>query len=143
MTAKEFLNRAYLLDQRIRSKSAQIESLNDLATSCSVVLTGMPRNPNKATSPMADAVGKIIDLENEVAKDMNILVEIKKDITTVITAVDDPVLRTLLEERYLCGETWEEITISLNRNRRWIFRLHDRALEAVQKILDSKITTSH
>lgn len=38
---------------------------------------------------------------------------------------------------YLCGETWEEITVSLYHNRQWVFRLHDKALDEVQKILDS------
>ena len=62
--------------------------------------------------------------------------EIKKEIVRVINAVDDVVYRTLLEQRYLCGATWETITITLNCNRRWTFRLHDRALAEVQKILD-------
>ena len=70
MTAKEYLSQAYRLDQRIRSKQEQIASLNDLATSCSATLTGMPRNPNRGGSRMADAVCKIIDLENEIAGDM-------------------------------------------------------------------------
>lgn len=136
MTAKDFLNQAFLLDQRIQSKTEQIQSLNDLATSCSATLTGMPRNPNRGGSRMADAVCKIIDLENEIAADMNRLIEIKKEIVRVINAVDDVVYRTLLEQRYLCGATWETITITLNCNRRWTFRLHDRALAEVQKILD-------
>ena len=50
MTAKEFLNQAYLLDQRIKSKSEQIQSLNELATSCTATMTGMPHNPNRSTS---------------------------------------------------------------------------------------------
>ena len=137
MQAKEFLNQAFLLDQRIRSKSEQIQSLNELATSCTATLTGMPRNPNRGGSRMADAVCKIIDLENEIARDMDRLIEVKKEIVAIINAVDDVVYRTLLEKRYLCGATWEEITIDLNCNRRWTFRLHDRALEAVQKILDN------
>lgn len=136
MTAKEFLNQAYLLDQRIKSKSDQIQRLNELATNCSATLTGMPHNPSKTVSPMADAVCKIIDLEHEISVDMNRLVETKKRITEVIGKVDDVELRTLLEQRYLCGNTWEEITMSLYHNRRWIFRLHDKALEKVQKILD-------
>lgn len=136
MTAKEFLNQAYLLDQRIKSKSDQIQRLNDLATNCSPNLSGMPHNPRQTNSPIADAVCKIIDLEREIALDMNRLVEIKKEIVEVIGKVDDVELRTLLEQRYLCGNTWEEITMSLYHNRRWIFRLHDKALEKVQKILD-------
>ena len=55
MTAKDFLNQAYLLDQRIKSKSEQIQSLNELATSCTATMTGMPHNPNRGTSRMADA----------------------------------------------------------------------------------------
>ena len=142
MTSKEFLNQAYLLDQRIKSKSEQIQSLNELATKCTAILTGMPRNPNHGSSTMADAVCKIIDLQNEIAADMDRLVQIKKDIVDVIAKVDDVKFRILLEKRYLCGETWEEITMSLYHNRRWVFRLHDKALDAVQEILDSG-ETSH
>lgn len=138
MLAKDFLNQAFLIDQRIRSKSEQIQSLNEIATSCSATLTGMPRNPNRGGSRMADAVCKMIDLENEIARDMDRLIEVKREIVTVINAVDDVVLRTLLEKRYLCGATWEEISVDLCFNRRWTFRLHDKALEAVQKILDQK-----
>ena len=127
MRAKEFLNQVYLLDQRIKSKSEQIQSLNELATKCTATLT---------------AVCKIIDLQNEIALDMDRLVQIKKDIVDVIGKVDDVKFRILLEKRYLCGETWEEITVSLYHNRRWVFRLHDKALDEVQKILDSG-ETSH
>ena len=142
MTAKESLNQAYLLDQRIKSKSEQIQALNELATKCTATLTGMPRNPNHGNSTMADTVCKIIDLQNEIAADMDRLVQIKKDIVDVIGKVDDVKFRILLEKRYLCGETWEEITMSLYHNRRWVFRLHDKALDAVQEILDSG-ETSH
>ena len=136
MLAKDFLNQAFLIDQRIRSKSEQIRTLNEIATSCSATLTGMPRNPNRGGSRMADAVCKMIDLENEIARDMDRLIEVKREIVTVINAVDDVVLRTLLEKRYLCGATWEEISVDLCFNRRWTFRLHDKALGAIQKILD-------
>ena len=142
MTAKEYLSQAHHLDQRIDAKIAQVASLNELATKCTTTLTGMPRNPNRGGSTMADAVCKIIDLQNEIAADMDRLVQIKKDIVDVIAKVDDVKFRILLEKRYLCGETWEEITMSLYHNRRWVFRLHDKALDAVQEILDSG-ETSH
>lgn len=37
MTEKEYLLQARYLDERIHSKVQQVESLNDLATSCSAV----------------------------------------------------------------------------------------------------------
>lgn len=141
MAAKEFLNQAYLLDQRIKSKCEQIQPLNELVTKCTATLTGMPRNPNHGGSTMADAVCKIIDLQNEIAADMDRLVQIKRDIVDVIGKVDDVKCRILLEKRYLCGETWEEMTVSLYHNRRWVFQLHDKALDEVQKVLDSNETS--
>ena len=142
MTAKEYLSQAHRLDQRIDAKIAQVASLNDLATKCSATLTGMPRNPNHGGSTMADAVCKIIDLQNEIAADMDRLIQTKRDIVDVIAQVADVELRILLEQRYLCGATWEEITMNLYHNRRWIFRLHDKALTVVQEILD-RHETSH
>lgn len=142
MTAKDFLNQAYLLDQRIKSKSEQIQSLNELATSCTATMTGMPHSPSGSTSRMADTVCKIVDLQNEIAADMDRLVQTKKDIVEVIGKVEDVELRILLEQRYLCGATWEAITMNLYHNRRWVFRLHDKALGVVQQILDLN-ETSH
>ena len=50
MTEKEYLLQARYLDERIHSKVQQVESLNDLATSCSAVISDMPRNPNRGGS---------------------------------------------------------------------------------------------
>ena len=80
MTAKEYLQQARFLDQRIDSKIAQVASLNDLATKCSATLTGMPRNPNRGGSTMADAVCKIVDLQAEINRDIDRLVDLKREI---------------------------------------------------------------
>ena len=80
MTAKEYLSQAYRLDQRIDSKIEQVASLNDLATKCTSTMTGMPRNPSGSTSTMADTVCKIIDLQAEINRDIDALVELKREI---------------------------------------------------------------
>lgn len=132
MTAKEYLQQAYRLDQRINSKIEQVASLNDLATKCTSSLTGMPRNPNHATSTMADAVGKIIDLQAEINRDIDSLVDLKREIVTVIKAIENPEYQTLLEKRYLCFLTWEQIAVDMGYDLRWLYRIHKRALEQIQ-----------
>lgn len=132
MTAKEYLNQAYRLDQRIRSKQEQIAALNDLATDCSATLTGMPRNPNRGGSRMADAVAKIIDLQNEVAADMEHLVELKAEIITTIKAVDCIEYQLILEKRYISGKSWPEIAVDLGYKMRHLYKLHDDALEKIK-----------
>lgn len=132
MTAKEYLCQAYRLDQRIRSKQEQIASLNDLATDCSATLTGMPRNPNRGGSRIADAVLKIIDLENEIAKDMERLVELKAEITTTIKAVECIEYQLILEKRYISDKSWPEIAVDLGYKMRHLYKLHDEALAAIK-----------
>ena len=128
MTTKEYLGQAYRLDQRINSKLEQVASLNELATKCTLSLTGMPRNPNRGTSTMADAVGKIVDLQAEINRDIDSLVDLKRDMVRAIKAMDNTEYQTLLELRYLCFKTWEQIAVDMGYSVRHVYRLHDEAL---------------
>lgn len=131
MTIKEYLGQAYRLDQRINSKLGQVEALNDLATKATSTLTGMPKNPNRATSTMADAIGKIIDLQAEINRDIDRLVDLKREIVGVIKTVDNMECQTLLEKRYLCFETWEQIAVDMDYTVRNIYNLHSLALQQI------------
>ena len=131
MMKKEYLSQAYRLDQRINSKLEQVESLNDLATKVNTTLTGMPKNPNRATSTMADAVTKIIDLQAEINCDIDRLVDLKREMVTVIKAVGNKEYQTLLELRYLCFKTWEQIAVDMGYNVRHVYRIHDEAVESI------------
>ena len=138
MTAKEYLSQAHHLDQRIDAKIAQVASLNDLATKCSATLTGMPRNPNHGSSTMADAVCKIIDLQDEINRDIDRLVDLKREIVSVIKSVEDTEYQILLEKRYLCFHTWEQIAVDMHYSGKWVQKLHDRALDVVAGIMKEK-----
>ena len=128
MTAKEYLSQARLLDARINAKIQQVSALNDLATHATATLTGMPRNPNRSESRMAEAVVKIVDLQNEINHDIDELVDLKKTISYTIKAVPSPELQTLLEKRYLCFQSWEVIAVDMGYSIQHIYRLHDWAL---------------
>jgi len=138
MTAKEYLGQAYRLDQRIDAKIAQVATLNELATKCTATLTGMPRNPNHGSSTMADCVAKIIDLQAEINHDIDCLVDLKREIVTIIKAVENVEYQTLLEKRYLCFMNWEQIAVDMHYSGKWVLKLHERALEVVTDIMKSK-----
>lgn len=131
MTVKEYLGQAYRLDQRINSKLEQLESLNGLATKCTSTLTGMPKNPSRSTSMMADAVSKIVDLQAEINHDIDLLVDLKCEMVRVIKNVDHAEYQTLLELRYLCFKTWEQIAVDMNYSIDNVYRIHRKALCAV------------
>ena len=131
MTVKEYLGQAYRLDQRINSKLEQLESLNGLATKCTSTLTGMPKNPSRSTSMMADAVAKIVDLQAEINRDIDLLVDLKCEMVRVIKIVEHAEYQTLLELRYLCFKTWEQIAVDMNYSIDNVYRIHRKALCAV------------
>jgi len=132
MTVKEYLGQAYRLDQRINSKLEQVASLNELATKCTSTLTGMPRNPNRDTSTMADAVGKIVDLQAEINRDIDRLVDLKREMVSLIKAVDNTEYQTLLELRYLCFKTWEQIAVDMGYSIQHIYRLREKAYNEIR-----------
>ena len=97
MTAKEYLSQARLLDARINAKIQQVAALNDLATHATATLTGMPRNPNRSESRMAEAVVKIVDLQNEINHDIDELVDLKREITRRVKSIPNAEYQLLLE----------------------------------------------
>ena len=131
MTAKEYLGQARFLDMRINSKIQQVASLNELATKCTATISDMPGNPNRGGSRMADAVIKIIDLQEEINRDIDKLVELKREIMEVIRAVPNAEYQTVLEKRYLCFSAWEQIAVDMNYSIQHIHRMHSAALHEI------------
>lgn len=135
LSAKDYLSQAYRIDQRINSKIEQVQSLRDLAEKASATLSDVP--PSKGSRNvhrMEDVIAKMVDMESEISADMKRLLNLKHEIVTVISCVESPELQTLLELRYLCFKTWEQIAVALHFDLRWVHRLHNRALNEVELI---------
>lgn len=131
MTAKEYLGQAYRIDQRINSKMEQIASLNLLARKATTVFSDMPRNSNRNIHRMEDVIIKIVDMESEINEDIDRLVELKKEIADVIHNVANLEYQTLLELRYLCFKTWEQIAVQMGYGIDNIYKMHHKALKEV------------
>ena len=131
MTAKEYMEQARYLDMQINSKIEQVRNLNELATKVTTVYSDIPHNLNRNTSPMEETVLKIIDLESEINKDIDALVNLKREIQAVINNVEDEKHRILLEMRYVNQMSWEEIAVQLGYNLRYTHKIHGLALQKV------------
>lgn len=131
MTAKEYLGQAYRLDQRINSKLEQVLSLRDLTTKATATMSDMPGGGSRNVYKMQDIIAKIVDLENEINADIDQLVNLKREMVAAIKAVADPECQTLLELRFLCFKTWEQIAVDMNYSIQHIYRLRDKALKMI------------
>ena len=81
---------------------------------------------------MEDVIVKIVDMENEVNADIDKLVDLKQEIMRTINAVENPEYHTLLELRYLCFKSWEEISVKMGYTRRHPYRMRDEALQKIK-----------
>ncbi len=135
MTAKEYLSQAYKIDDDINSKLEQIASLRELATKATTVISDMPGSPNRNLHKMEDAIVKLTDLEAELNEDINRLATMKVDITRMIKRVSNRQERNVLEKRYLCYETWEQISVDMGYSIQHTFRIHDLGLQKIEGFL--------
>ena len=132
MTSKQYLSQAFHIDQRINSKMEQIATLRTMLTKTGVTMSDMPGNPNKDRSRVEDTLVKIVSMEDSINNDLNKLIDLRNEIMQVIKDVDDLQCQMVLELRYLCFHTWEDIAIDLNCSVRNIHLLHGRALGMVK-----------
>jgi DNA-directed RNA polymerase specialized sigma subunit len=128
MTAKEYLGQAYRIDQRINCKVEQVSSLRNLATKATSTLSDVPPSGTRNVHRMEDVIVKIMAMENEINADIDRLVSLKQEIIRAIKSVNNPEQQTLLELRYLCFRTWEEISVEMDYSIQQIYRIRDKAL---------------
>ena len=132
MTAKEYLNQAYWLDRRIDSKLEQLSALSDMATKTTRIMSDDVVSHTRNVHSMQDIIVKIVDMKAEINTDIDHLVDLKREIMQVVKAVPNPEHQTLLELRYLCFKSWEDVAQELGYNVRHIYRLHDEAVEQIK-----------
>lgn len=126
MTTKEYLKQVYRLDRRIELDRQKIEKLR-------AVLDYKPPSGGSGSGSSADRIpdtlAKIIEYEEQAERLTKRYIELYIEIEKAIAAVGDPVLREVLERRYLLYQKWEEIADAMHRDLRWVYRLHGKALQ--------------
>ena len=78
---------------------------------------------------------KLIDLEYEINDDIDRLVDLKREMASLIERIPDPSYRVLLELRYLGCSRWEDIALKMGYDLRWVYRLHGRALKEMEEVM--------
>lgn len=135
MTAKEYLNQALTIDQRINDKLEQVSRLRGMATKVTTTMSDMPRGSSPNPQKMESVIARLIDTEKEIDDNIDQLVDLKLDIMNTIWQVEDVNCRLVLELRYHSFKSWEQIASEMNVTVRWVHKLHARGLAVVDKIL--------
>lgn len=131
MTAKEFLQQGYKLNTRIKAKQERIEELRTIAEKSTQTLSAMPKGTNTG-SRMEEIVSRIDILQREIEDDLFDLLALQASIMAVVREIPEPDSALVLELRYLCYKSWQDIADEMHYEVRQIYRLHGHALSLVR-----------
>jgi uncharacterized protein Yka (UPF0111/DUF47 family) len=129
----KYLKRFTLLDKEIDRKIQAIGHWRAKLIKITPKYTDELKTPGGSIyGKTEEIIAKIVDLENRINVDIDMLIDLKAEISEVIEAVKDAQERLLLRYRYIDGKTFEEIAVMMEYSWRHIHRLHSRALSNVE-----------
>lgn len=131
MTKKEFREIIYL-DHLINSKLRLLESLksNRLQVKGMQIKSDVVQ-VSKQGNRQEDLIIRILDLEKEITKDIDKLIDEKKRAKAVIDELDGP-YRLVMTMRYLECMKWEEIAYRIGYSIQAVYKVHGQALKRVE-----------
>ena len=106
----------------------ELAQLRAEAASVSQALSGIPSGGGDGQA-IPRAVERIADAESRLASAYGTALAERSQVEKVIETVPDPLRRDILTRRYILGQRWERIAAELDRDMRWVLRLHHRAVD--------------
>jgi DNA-directed RNA polymerase specialized sigma subunit len=143
MKAKTFMSRAHRLDLKINTKLEQLEQYRSLACKVTNTVRRDKVKGGENISIMEDVIIKITLAEQTINESIDQLVWIKGEITDLIDKVTNEDGRLLMELRYLCYKTWDEIADKMYISNSYAYQLHRRALKEADEILELQGRRTH
>jgi len=118
--AREYLSQIRCYDMRISAKLAELDSLHRLM----LAVGGSDRT-----------MEKIAALQEEINRDVDDLIDLKRNIVQMLRRLSKPEYQTVLELRWLRGWSWEKIAGNLHYSIGYIYALNSSAHREFSDIL--------
>lgn len=133
MTTKQYLNQIDRINRMVNNKLAEIYQLKTMVCSISVSANEDKVQSSSDKDKLGSAVAKIVDLENEINKAIDIYVDKKERIVSQIDSIKDIMEYRVLFSRYIEYKTFEQIAEDNDYSVRQILRIHGNALVEFEK----------
>jgi hypothetical protein len=135
MTAKEYLQQAFYIDRKINLNLQKVEEMKRALYGKAVSYTnGKVKSATKANNTEC-TIMRVLEYEEQINAETDKLVDLRIKIETVISKLTNEQQKEVLTRRYLLYQKWEQIAVGMCLDLRWVYRLHGRALQSVQKYL--------
>lgn len=131
MSIKDWLKRARTLEKEIKQLTIAKQEAYDIAIGTSVD-TSKERVQSSTGNAMEKKLTTLLEYDLRISRQKEKLLECKSEILAAIHSVDNDLYRALLTAYYVNCKTWEEVAQDLSYDLRWVYRLHGRALQAIE-----------
>lgn len=131
MTAKEYLQQAYIIDRRIKLDTEKLAAARSALYGKTVRYDSDGFKPVPRVNGTENAVLRIMELEERLNREIDELTEKRQKIEQAVNAVPDEVQREILTRRYLLYQKWEVIAEEMCYSERRIFQIHGNALKNI------------
>ena len=138
MTAKTYLKRIRLLDERIDDGCEELAQLDALLKKVTAAMGGEVVSSSKDRDKMTDILHKIDNLRKKLNRNVDKYVDIKNEAADLLPMVENPVYQTILHSRYVLYKTFENIADEIGYTYQWTVHLHGLALLEFEKILEKR-----
>ena len=132
MKAQVYLKRIIEVDKLINVKVRELRNLKRLSGLKSSCWSDMPKSKN-ISDIVCDSVCEIIDLENEINKSIDKLVDMKRFAMNKIDSLEDNRIKIILIRKYFHNDTYQKIAIDLNLTYKWVVKLHNDGISELNK----------
>ena len=133
MDTKQYLSQIRRLDRQIQNKLSELYNLKMMASSISVSNDGERVQTSGNKDQLGAVVSKVVDMEKEVNRMVDLFVDTRKRIISQIDSLDDLDSYDILSMRYVAGKTFHEISKKTGWSIRKVFSLHGKALLEFEK----------
>jgi DNA-directed RNA polymerase sigma-28 factor sigma-D len=134
MGIKEELKDLRVISKIIDSKNRQLAQLKRYCTTIKSFDYSKEKINGGKKQDFSDTVDKIIDLENEINKDIDDLIDKKIKMNDFIKSVLAGNEYAVIQMRYFEELNWLEIAIKLNYTEINIYKIHGKALYKLNKV---------
>ena len=139
MDAAEYFNQARLLDVEINTLLEESQSVRDMVTKVTSLMTDMPGSPLKNNDRYEETLVKLADYEREINSRIDQLVDLKHSMIEIIKQLPKMEHRIVLVKRYLFNKCWEQIAVEMGYEERQVRRFKTEALNEADLILSKNV----
>lgn len=133
MTAKEYLQQAYIIDRRIKLDTEKLAAARSALYGKTARYDSDGSKPVPRGNATESAVLRVMELEERLNREIDELTAKQQEIELTVNAVPDEVQREVLTRRYLLYQKWEIIAEEMCYSERQVFRIHGSALRAFKR----------